>query len=351
MLLGTGSLDRKGVWRGNLYLRGGGDPTFGSRSFASANYGSGASVESLADALRRAGFRRVTGAVFGDETSFDSLRGGPSSSYRTSVYVGPLSALDFNRGLANSSGSAFQRNPPLFAASHLRRALISRGIKVSGTARAGRTPAKSFELAEVRSPSVARLLRLQNKQSDNYFAEMLLKGLPMAKSSGGSLRRNGAPYPVTPRPGGRKARRAHLPSRVGTTKGGTKIAAAYARSLGVTAYLADGSGLSRADRAAPKQIVRLLRALRHRTGFSAFYASLPVAGVDGTLASRMTTGPAHRHCHAKTGTLSDVSALSGYCVTRSGRTLIFSVLNNRTNVSNAHVVQDRVAEALAGYRG
>jgi D-alanyl-D-alanine carboxypeptidase/D-alanyl-D-alanine-endopeptidase (penicillin-binding protein 4) len=129
------------------------------------------------------------------------------------------------------------------------------------------------------------------------------------------------------------------------------VAAAYARSLGVKVQLADGSGLSRSDRAAPKQIARLLRALRRRAGFSAFYASLPIAGRDGTLAGRMRSGPARGRCHAKTGTLSDVSALSGYCVSRSGRTLIFSVLNNRTNIYNARAVQDRVAQALAGYRG
>jgi D-alanyl-D-alanine carboxypeptidase/D-alanyl-D-alanine-endopeptidase (penicillin-binding protein 4) len=118
----------------------------------------------------------------------------------------------------------------------------------------------------------------------------------------------------------------------------------------VTVHLADGSGLSRSDKAAPKQIARLLRALRRRSGFSSFYASLPIAGRDGTLAGRMRSGPAHGRCHAKTGTLSDVSALSGYCVNRSGRTLIFSVLNNRTNIYNARAVQDRVAQAIAGSR-
>jgi D-alanyl-D-alanine carboxypeptidase/D-alanyl-D-alanine-endopeptidase (penicillin-binding protein 4) len=349
-LIGTGSLQPNGTWKGSIYLRGGGDPTFGSRSFARGNYGSNASVEALADQLDKAGFKAVTGSVIGDESSFDSLRGGPSSSYRTSIYVGPISALSFDRGLANSSGSAFQSNPPLFAASRLDRALAARGIGVKGKPRTGDAPSSAVALAEVRSPIVSQLLRLQNKDSDNFFAEMLVKGLPMARSSGGSLRRGGAAYPLTPTPDAPDAARARQPSTTGTTKAGTRVAARYAASLGVKVALADGSGLSRSDRAAPKQIARLLRALRKRSGFSALYASLPIAGVDGTLAGRMRSGPAHGRCRAKTGTLSDVSALSGYCVNRSGRTLIFSVLNNRTNISNARTVQDRVAQVLAGSR-
>ena len=349
MLNGTGTLQTNGTWKGNLYLRGGGDPTFGSRSFASA-YGSHASVETLADQLRAAGFRSVTGAVLGDESSFDSLRGGPSSGYGISQYVGPLSALSFDRGLA---GGGWQSNPPLVAASSLSDALGARGIKVRGKPSTGTTPADAVELAEVRSPNVAAMLRLQNKQSDNYIAEMMLKGLPEALSRGGSLRRSGDPLPTTPTPDSPTAVGAQLPSTRGTTKGGTAIALKNARALGVSGQMVDGSGLSRSDRAAPKQITRLLRALRKRGGraFSSFYASLSIAGRDGTLASRMTSGPARGHCHAKTGTLSDVSALSGYCVTRSGRTLIFSVLNNRTSIAGAHAVQDRVAQLLAGYRG
>src|SRR5215216_3173796 len=99
-VLGAGELDDAGVWRGDLYLRGGGDPTFGSRRFARRNYGGGATVEQLAGALEAAGILRVTGRVYGDESRFDSLRGGPDSGYAVSRYVGPLSALAYNRGLA-----------------------------------------------------------------------------------------------------------------------------------------------------------------------------------------------------------------------------------------------------------
>ena len=77
-VLGTGSLSVDGVYSGNLYLRGGGDPTFGSRRFVRANYGAGATVETLAARLEETGIRQVTGRVYGDESRFDSLRGGPA---------------------------------------------------------------------------------------------------------------------------------------------------------------------------------------------------------------------------------------------------------------------------------
>ncbi len=350
-LLGNGTLSANGTWKGDLYLRGGGDPTFGTRSFGRSAYGSDASVEALADQLETAGFTSVTGSVAGDESMFDSLRGGPDSGYATSIYVGPLSALELDRGLANSAGSAFQKSPPQFAAAKLDAALEARGIKVRGKPRAGVAPSGAVALAEVRSPTVARILRIQNKASDNLFAELLLKGLPVVPSTGGSLRSAGAPVPVAPTPTAPTGSPAPAPSAVGTTKTGARAVMSYARRLGVRVKLVDGSGLSRSDRAAPKQVARLLDRLRDRPGFSELYASLPIAGRDGTLATRLRSAPARGRCRAKTGTLTGVSALSGYCKTRSGKTLVFSVLMNHANVYAAHAAQDRVVQALAGYRG
>jgi D-alanyl-D-alanine carboxypeptidase/D-alanyl-D-alanine-endopeptidase (penicillin-binding protein 4) len=350
-LLGSGTLTTSGVWKGSVYLRGGGDPTFGSRSFARSAYGSEASVEQLADQLDQAGFKAVTGSVYGDETSFDSLRGGPDSNYATDIWVGPLSAIGFDRGLANPRGTAFQKNPPQFAAAKLNAALEKRGIKVRGKPRVGAAPEAAVELAEVRSPVVSTLLTIQNKDSDNYFAEMLSKGLPMAPAEGGSLRRAADPLPVTPTPAEPVGAPAERPSTVGSTRGGARVAMKYARSMGVTVKLVDGSGLSRSDKAAPREVAELLDGLRDKAGFSKLYKSLPIAGRDGTLATRMRSGPAHGHCRAKTGTLTGVSALSGYCVTRSHRMLVFSVLMNNANVYTARSIQDRVAQALAGWRG
>jgi serine-type D-Ala-D-Ala carboxypeptidase/endopeptidase (penicillin-binding protein 4) len=319
-VLGSGALDESGVFRGDLYLRGGGDPTFGSRSFTRRAYGAGATVEDLALALDAAGIQRVSGRVLGDESAFDPLRGGPDSGYTTSVWVGPLSGLSYNRGLGDESGRSFQVNPPIFAAARLDAALESRGIPVRAAPRSGVAPPEAPILASVDSPPMADIVRMTNKASDNFFAEMLLKDV------------------------GREA------TGRGTTVGGARVAADFARELGARARLVDGSGLARGNRAAPARVVRLLTAMQDRDEFDSWYASLPIAGRDGTLSTRMRSGAARGRCRAKTGTLSNVSALSGYCEALSGDLYAFSILMNGVYPPGARQLQDRMAQALAGVR-
>jgi D-alanyl-D-alanine carboxypeptidase/D-alanyl-D-alanine-endopeptidase (penicillin-binding protein 4) len=316
-ILGRGSLSGDGTWRGDLFLRGGGDPTFGSRRFTRRAYSGGATVEALARALADTGIERVTGRVIGDESRFDSLRGGPDSGWGTSIWVGPLSALSFNRGLATERGGGFQSSPPLFAAARLRDALRARGVRVRRAARAAAAPAGLEVLASADSPPMARLVRLTNKSSDNFFAEMLLKDIALQAA-------------------GR-----------GTTAGGARLAAAFAQRLGSGVRLVDGSGLSRGNRASPYRVVRLLAALTRREDYGAFVDSLPIAGRDGTLADRMRGGAARRRCRAKTGTLSNVSALSGFCQARSGEQYAFSILMNRVYPPAARRLQDRMLQAIA----
>jgi D-alanyl-D-alanine carboxypeptidase/D-alanyl-D-alanine-endopeptidase (penicillin-binding protein 4) len=320
-VLGSGELDPEGIWRGNLYLRGGGDPTFGSRRFAARAYGGGATVEDLAALIDEAGVERVTGRVYGDESRHDSLRGGPDSGYGVSIWVGPLSALSFNRGLASESGRSYQVSPPAFAATRLDAALEARGIRVRLKPRAGTAPAGSTELASVESPPMSTLVRLMNKPSDNFFAEVLLKDLAWQARG------------------------------VGTTRTGARLAAGFARRLGAPARLVDGSGLSRGNRASPRRVVRLLAAMAGRDEYDAFAASLAVPGRDGTLKNRMRRSAASRRCTGKTGTLSNVSALSGYCQVPSGDTYAYSILMNGVYPSGARVLQDRMLQAIATESG
>jgi D-alanyl-D-alanine carboxypeptidase/D-alanyl-D-alanine-endopeptidase (penicillin-binding protein 4) len=318
-VLGTGELDAEGIYRGSLYLRGGGDPTFGSRRFTDRSYGGGATVQDLADALEETGIQRITGRVYGDESAFDSLRGGPDSGYATSVWVGPLSALSYNRGLFTEGGRGFQANPPAFAAARLDDALEARDVVVRLKPRAGVTPPDATVLASVESPPMSRIIRLTNKPSDNFFAEMLVKDL------------------------------AHQAGGVGTTARGAAIAARFARRLGARPRLVDGSGLARGNRASPFSVVKLLAAMRDRPDFDPFVGSLAIAGSDGTLFDRMRKGPAHRRCYGKTGTLSNVSALSGYCEAFSGNNYAYSILMNGVYPTSARRLQDRMLQAIARY--
>jgi serine-type D-Ala-D-Ala carboxypeptidase/endopeptidase (penicillin-binding protein 4) len=234
--------------------------------------------------------------------------------------VGPLSALSFNRGLGSESGGSFQLNPPAFAAARLDAALEALGVPVRLKPQAGVTPAESEVLASVDSPTMSRLIQLTNKPSDNFFAEMLLKDI--------ALQARGT----------------------GATRAGARIAAGYAKRLGSGARLADGSGLSRANRASPRQVVKLLAEVYEldQTQFGeVFTDSLPIAGQDGTLATRMRRGAASRRCRGKTGTLSNVSALSGFCVARSGDTYVYSILMNYVYPPGARRLQDAMLQAIA----
>jgi D-alanyl-D-alanine carboxypeptidase/D-alanyl-D-alanine-endopeptidase (penicillin-binding protein 4) len=301
--LATRSLTINGTLDGNLYLRGEGDPTLST-----------ARLEALAQDLADAGLARVTGHVVGDESAFDSRRGPPSEGYRPSADVAPLGALMVNRGFDTGR---YQADPPKFAAGMLARQLRDAGVKVAAAGRAGETPAGALTLASRRSPSVTSLLKSMNVPSDNYIAEMLLKAVGMTDS------------------------------RAGTTARGAAVAERVAEDeLGVTPQMVDGSGLSRSDRTSPREVVGLLGQM-----FSdeAFYGSLAIMGVSGTLEDRLRTSPARRRCRGKTGTLTDVSALSGYCLTDRGDTLAFSILMNRVNPYGARQLQDRMVSAIVRF--
>jgi D-alanyl-D-alanine carboxypeptidase/D-alanyl-D-alanine-endopeptidase (penicillin-binding protein 4) len=315
-----GQIDEEGVLRGGLWLRGGGDPAFGSRAYVRKHYGSSAaSVEMLVDQLEDLGLRSVRGTIRGDESAFDQIRGVRDSRYYTSPWIGPLSGLPFNHGY--DSNRRFQSNPPGYAAQVFRNRLRSARIRSGRAGSASVAPSDGTVLASVESPPMATLVRVTNKWSDNYFAEILLKDI------------------------GRDA------SGTGSTAAGVRAVRAFAARGGSRARLIDGSGLDHGNRASPRDVVRLLTTMRERDDFSALYDSLPIAGVDGTIHDRMERAPARRNCRAKTGSLTGVSALSGYCTTRGGREVAFSFLMNGISTSYARRIQDRMAQAIAGWSG
>jgi D-alanyl-D-alanine carboxypeptidase/D-alanyl-D-alanine-endopeptidase (penicillin-binding protein 4) len=166
---------------------------------------------------------------------------------------------------------------------------------------------------------MATLVARTNTPSDNYMAEELLKGI-------------GARFGLA-----------------GSTGAGATVVRATVEQLGAEPALVDGSGLSRADHVSPHDVVDLIRAMDESGLAAPFEASLPVMGRTGTLSDRLRHGVARDRCHAKTGTLSDVSALAGFCDTTRGRRVAFAFMMNRTSTYWARIRQDRMVTTLARF--
>jgi D-alanyl-D-alanine carboxypeptidase/D-alanyl-D-alanine-endopeptidase (penicillin-binding protein 4) len=320
-LLTDGTLDGRGVLHGSLWLRGAGDPTLGVPSFYD-RYGGGLGTNlfALKAQLRSAGVRRVTGRLYDDDSVFDQLRGVADSGYATSPYIGPLSGLSFDSGYRGSISQGFASDPAKLAAVELARALRASGVSIRARVAHGVTPAGATTLAEVRSPPISRIVAATDVYSNNFFAEMLAKLL-------------GAHF------GG-----------AGTTAAGTSVVERFARAHGSGIHAVDGSGLTRGNRASPFQVAALLQSIRQLPIGDEFIGDLALAGHDGTVADRMHGTAAYGRCRTKTGTLTGVSALSGICFDRDGRTMIFSILmNGVTDLTLAHYEQDEIAGAVASY--
>jgi D-alanyl-D-alanine carboxypeptidase/D-alanyl-D-alanine-endopeptidase (penicillin-binding protein 4) len=325
-VLGRGHKDAQGIWHGTLYLRGGGDPTFGWASFDHSYYrNAGTTVQGLvANFLHRTGIKGLQGSIVGDATYFDSLRGTAESHYHPDVYMeGELSGLAFDRGYTGSPGSGYQAHPVLTAAAQFASALRDAGVSVPSNTRitSGKTPAHAQQLAFITSPRIATLLRLTNTPSDNFMAEMLLKGLGASFGGGG------------------------------TTADGVKaVSSELSRRFGLDPRFNDGSGLSYRDATTARQVVSLLRSMSHH---QVFLSSLAVGGETGTLEYDMQGPGVRGRCRGKTGSLHSVANLSGYCRAKDGHTLVFAILANRVgNPDYVHSIEaNHMAEAMIRYDG
>jgi serine-type D-Ala-D-Ala carboxypeptidase/endopeptidase (penicillin-binding protein 4) len=293
------------VWRGSLLLVGHGDPTLSSADLAL-----------LARHVRAVGIVRVTGAVFGDESFFDSRR--TAAGWKSWYYINespPLSALTVDRSRYHGGVS---RNPALAAALAFRDALRRAGVAVGG-AGVGVEHGDEVPLAAVDSPPLSEIVRYMDRASDNFTAELLLKQLGAIEGRAGT-------------------------SAAGAAYVRTALAEAGVPLAGVR--IVDGSGLSLLDRLTPRAIAGILRAAWADDGMRpVLLAALPVAGISGTLRDRMRTAPARGNVRAKTGTTGVASALSGYV----RRRYVFSVVQNGQPISTvwARKAQDRFATALA----
>ena len=316
-LLGAGHLGPGGVWHGNLYLRGGGDPTLGDGGFNRVwEKGYGPTGAQLAGQLRALGIRKVTGHVIGDASLFDSRRGVPSSGYAPDIgdLGGQLSALTYDHGATSG-----RLSPGAFAARDLALTMRGAGIRARAAQLTGRTPPDARLLASVSSPPTSVLLKLTDVPSDDFFAEMLTKQLGVQFAA------------------------------AGTTAAGVATIASSVGELGIHPRVVDGSGLSREDRSSPRQVVDLLRAVWGTSTGRVLRASLPVVGVSGTVQRIGVLSGARGRCVAKTGTLDYVSNLAGYCDSRGGDMLAFALFVDGPDNAAAFQLIGRMVGAIARY--
>jgi serine-type D-Ala-D-Ala carboxypeptidase/endopeptidase (penicillin-binding protein 4) len=299
-----------------LYLRGGGDPTLTTTG-----------LNKLADRVRAAGVVSVQGSLLYDASFLDSTTGIPEHGI-TPEGVGRLSGLQIDNGSPS--------DPAKTAAQRFEAALRKDGVSIGTSVAPATVPSGGIQVADYASPTMADIVQDTNVPSNNYLAEMLLKDLGGQFGSSGS------------------------------TAAGVDVVRKFAAEQGARFNGENGSGLTRRNKASPASVVKLLDsmiAVDENTPADAqadqrqlrddWVNSLAVAGRSGTLARRMRGTAARGRCHAKTGTLNGVSALSGYCFQGpedADHAVIFSLLMNRVDVNRAHVVQDRMAALIARYR-
>ena len=384
-VLRDGPLEANGVVRGDLVLRGDGDPSLSPRFVRG---GPDASMTMLARFVAGTGITRVTGDIVADASALET-RGIPEgwlTRYAGSGYAAPFSALTLNenivivgvtagraggaarvflepatRGLtvtntvrtvagsgtrisahragndrvvvsgtigARAGTARYQLvvgDPATFTGGAFRAALEEQGITVDGALRVGRTPEKAMLVTSLPSPPLARLISIMNRESINIFAELLFRG----------------------------AARGTDKQRLGSAENASATLQEFlVRQVGAApdaVSVTDGSGLSVLDRVTPRSLVQLLAHAHRAPWGSAFHASLPVAGESELLRTRMRATPAQGNLHAKTGTTNEVIGLSGYVTAENGEILAFAFLYNGKDRWHARETIDAMGPTMAAF--
>jgi D-alanyl-D-alanine carboxypeptidase/D-alanyl-D-alanine-endopeptidase (penicillin-binding protein 4) len=257
-------------------------------------------------------------------------------------------------GDAGFRGGVAIPDPPLAVISMLRDALLKRGVKIDGQLRtvsdrsgvsvlpripagfnspAGTMSQFPIEIASLSSPPFATIAAHTLKPSQNQYTELILRTL------------------------GRTQPQLSVDSRDRTDEElGLAIVRGFLHQAGIAdndVALDDGSGLSRNDLISANTTVQLLTYMSKHKYFAQFRDALPIAGVDGTLSTRMRGTPAEKNVRAKTGSLSSVASLSGYVTTAAGEHLVFSMMLN--NYPDAAAVRrdsiDAITVLLASFNG
>jgi D-alanyl-D-alanine carboxypeptidase/D-alanyl-D-alanine-endopeptidase (penicillin-binding protein 4) len=204
-------------------------------------------------------------------------------------------------------------NPANNFLQHFQQVLAAEGISVKQALVASASRNFNQELATVESPPLAQLVRETNRESNNLYAEVLLRLLGKVTD--------------------KKPQQQEDTGEIGLKELKTALT-----QLGVNPnsyILADGSGLSRHNLISPEALVQTLRLMANSPAASIYRQSLPIAGESGTLKNRLNSTPNRVILQAKTGTLSGVSALSGYIEVPDYEPLVFSIIVNQSGLSAA----------------
>jgi len=391
--LETSARVENGVLKGDLFIRGGGDPTINAREGRAP-----AILNEWATALHAAGIKEISGRIVGDDQMFDDegLGQGWAWDYLQFGYAAPVGALQFNENLARlsikpaarpgdpadvslSAGAGLQLlnrvatgaantasdieyrrrldapvlevtgtiaagaaplernvavvNPTIFFAQSLRDALIERGIRVEGpavdlddiAAELAGSPAERRVLVSTQSPTLREIGTVLMKVSQNLYAETLVKAIGAARGG------------------------------LGTFEGGLSQVRSTLTAWNVPAdayILADGSGLSRYNYVTAHALISVLeRMFKDPRHHDSFYATLPIAGKDGTIGTRLRRTRAEGNVVAKTGSIANVRTLSGFVRDRDGEMLVFAILANDFAIPAATVnwIADLAVEHLANF--
>ncbi len=283
-----------GVLEGDLWLVGGMDPLFDDTD-----------MHIMAETLHRIGIDSISGRIMKDVTFKEEALFGEGWCWDDdNPQLTPL--------LIDRKDEFAER---------FKEELEKCGIVVNASFSAGRLP-KNALLVCSRSHPLSEVLVPMMKESDNLYAESMF-------------------FQIAATVGKRPATAAHARQVI-------KSLLSKAGARGVPYRIADGSGLSLYNYVTPELMVRLLRyAYLKRDVMAALYPALPVAGIDGTLEKRMTKGAAYGNVHAKTGTVSGVSSLAGYCRAANQHLLAFCIINQGVmKTADGRAFQDRLCEAL-----
>lgn len=300
-----------GVINGNLYIKGFGDPDLSSYD-----------IVQFAKTIVGKNIRNVTGNIVYDDSYLDNEHYGLANYYSSDTkltYWPYVCALSLDK---NKCGT----NPAYAAAKLLSDELNAQNVKLDGIIVAGITPSSSKEITLL-SRSMIDVLYNMNKISDNQSAITVFKVI-------------GANYKSPP----------------GTLKNGASAVIEFLSSIGVARSnyeILEGSGLTRYNFVTSDIYMQILKYMYDDVkNFDAFYSTLPIGGIDGTLKDRMIGTEAEKNIHAKTGTINGVSTLTGYAISRDNEPIIFYIAMNNgfgMNSKPYRKKQDDICEVICKF--